>query len=539
MPKATLQQPRRVEPAREARSTRKPKAYSYLRFSTADQIRGDSFRRQTELARTWCEKTGVPLVDNYRDLGVSAFRGLNADKGALKAFLDRVESGVIEPGSYLIVESLDRLSRTDITFALQMFLGLINAGIVVVTLADQRVYDRERINDGNFTDIIISLTILSRANEESRIKSSRLCAAWANKRERAGVEKMTARCPSWLRMKPDKSGFELIPEKAALVRRIFEMTAAGKGQIHIAKVFTLENVPCMTEGAQRWYANTVANILRSRAVIGEFQPSKMIGGKRSLLDGVPDYFPAAVPMDLYAAVQRLHRVRPSYRGRGQTNPIASLTYNVMTGNRMMRVSKGQKKKFTYLLDAAAPTGGAPYKSWQFQGFMESLITVCEAVTTAPAVPHKQNPELLVALKRLDEVEAQIPRLVEFIASGFSASVDQKMRELEKEKAALEKLIAEFRAEENAADLDLGTIDWRDTERLKENIRAVVRRIDVHPYERWFKVVMFDSREVIYREAGEEIEIVSSESPALLEAENPVANDPQAADSIRPSRRRSS
>ena len=517
-------------------SARKAKAYSYLRFSTADQIRGDSFRRQTELARTWCDKTGVPLVDNYRDLGVSAFRGANADKGALKAFLDRVESGVIEPGSYLIVESLDRLSRTDITFALQMFLGLINAGIIVVTLADQRVYDRELINDGNFTDIIISLTILSRANEESRIKSSRLCAAWANKRERAKEEKLTSKCPSWLRMKPDRSGFELISEKAAVVRRIFEMTAAGKGQIYIAKVFTREAVPCMTTAAQRWYSGTVRNILLSRAVIGEFQPSKVIGGKRTLLDGVPDYFPAAVPMDLYAAVQRLHRVRPSYRGRGQSNPIASLPFNVMTGNRMMRVSKGKKKKFTYLLDAAAPTGGAPYKTWQFEQFLNSLLTVCEAVTNAPTVPHKQNPELQAALKRLDEVEVQIPRLVEFIATGFSASVDQKMRELEKEKAALEKRIAEFRAEENAADLDLRTINWRDTERLKENIRAVIRRIDVHPYERWFKVALFDSREVIYREADGGIEIVSTEPPVLVAPEAAVPNDPPAAGNSR--RRRS-
>ena len=340
-------------------------------------------------------------------------------------------------------------------------------------------------------------------------------------------------------MKPDRSGFELIPQKAAVVRRIFEMTAVGKGQIHIAKVFTREAVPCMTTLAQRWYSGTVRNILLSRAVIGEFQPSKVIGGKRTLLDGVPDYFPAAVPMDLYAAVQRLHRVRPSYRGRGQTNPIASLTFNAMTGNRMMRVSKGTKKKFTYLLDAAAPTGGAPYKTWQFEQFLNSLLTVCEAITTAPTVPHKQNPELQAALKRLDEVEVQIPRLVEFIATGFSASVDHKMREMEKEKAALEKRIAEFRAEENAADLDLGQIDWRDSERLKENIRAVIRRIDVHPYERWFKVALFDSREVIYREAGDEIEIVSSEPPVLVAPKPDAGNDPQAPDATRNSRRRRS
>ena len=82
-----------------------------------------------------------------------------------------------------------------------------------------------------------------------------------------------------------------------------------------------------------------------------------------------------------------------------------------------------------------------------------------------------------------------------------------------EKAALEKLISELRVVDNAADLDLGRIDWRDTERLKENARAVIRRIDVHPYERWFKVTTFDNREVIYRDEGDEIEIVSSESPA--------------------------
>ncbi|MFZ4778091.1 MAG: recombinase family protein, partial [Terrimicrobiaceae bacterium] len=53
------------------------RAYSYLRFSTADQIHGDSLRRQTALARAWCLKTGITLVDNYRDLGISAFRGKN------------------------------------------------------------------------------------------------------------------------------------------------------------------------------------------------------------------------------------------------------------------------------------------------------------------------------------------------------------------------------------------------------------------------------------------------------------------------------
>jgi DNA invertase Pin-like site-specific DNA recombinase len=491
-----------------------PKAYSYLRFSTADQIRGDSYRRQTELARAWCEKTGVPLVDNYRDLGVSAFRGANADKGALKAFLDRVESGVIEPGSYLIVESLDRLSRTDITFALQMFLGLINAGIVVVTLADQRVYDRERINDGNFTDIIISLTILSRANEESRMKSSRLSAAWADKRTRLGEEKMTAVCPAWLHLNADRKGFEVIPEKAAIVRRIYEMAAQGKGKATIARTFNREQVPRLGDSVH-WHISTVDKVLCSRAVIGEFRPGRTRNGKKEMLDPVLGYFPAVVSMELFAAVQRIRRTRPSYRGRGEKNPLSGLAYNAITGNKMMRITKGPEAKWVYLVDNAAPAGAAPYVSWKFEEFMPALLTVCEAATTAPPAPKNQNVELQNCLSRMDAIETQIPRLVEFISTGFSASVEQKLRELEKEKGDLEKRISELRLEEKASDIDLGKIDWRDTERLKENLRAALRRIDVNPVERWFKVTTFDGREIMYREDGEEIEIVSSESPAVL------------------------
>ena len=448
-------------------------------------------------------------MDNYRDLGVSAFRSKNADKGALKAFLDRVESGVIEPGSYLIVESLDRLSRTDITYALQMFLGLINAGIVVVTLADDRVYDRNRINDGNFTDIIISLTILSRANEESRMKSQRISQSWSAKRSRISEEKMTAMCPSWLKLTADRKKFELVPDKAKIVRSIFEMASEGKGKGFIARKFNTENVPVMGDGV-RWHVSTIQKIMESRAVIGEYQPGKMVNGKRTLLDPVPGYFPPVISMDMYSTVQRIRRARKSYRGRGEGNPIAGLAYNVMTGNKMLRLAKNVSQGWVYLVDVAAPTGGAPYISWKFDDFLKSLLLVCEAVTTCPPPAKKENHELEAALKRKDEIESQIPRLVEFIATGFSASVEEKLRGLETEKAEVERLISGMQIDDSAPNLDLRHIDWRDTTKFKENARAIIERIDVHPKDRWFTVKTFDGREARYTEDGDAIDVVSSE-----------------------------
>ncbi|HEV8029566.1 MAG TPA: recombinase family protein, partial [Stellaceae bacterium] len=90
----------------------RPRAYSYLRFSTPEQEHGDSLRRQASMAEAYADKHGLELdARSYRDLGVSAFRGANAETGMLGEFLDLVRSKAIPQGSYLLVESMDRLSR--------------------------------------------------------------------------------------------------------------------------------------------------------------------------------------------------------------------------------------------------------------------------------------------------------------------------------------------------------------------------------------------------------------------------------------------
>jgi DNA invertase Pin-like site-specific DNA recombinase len=120
------------------------KAFSYIRFSTPEQARGDSLRRQLEAAKDWCAQRGLVLDDTLRDLGRSAYKGGHAQFGALRDFLALVESGEVERGSYLIVESLDRLSREAVLDALPRLLDLIAAGITVVTRADAPTKNRRR-----------------------------------------------------------------------------------------------------------------------------------------------------------------------------------------------------------------------------------------------------------------------------------------------------------------------------------------------------------------------------------------------------------
>src|SRR5438270_645082 len=93
-------------------ATPPPLAYSYIRFSTPEQAKGDSLRRQDEAATGWCKRNGVRLDTSLtlHDLGKSAFLGehrKNPDRNALAAFLKMVEQGRIPRDSYLIVENLD------------------------------------------------------------------------------------------------------------------------------------------------------------------------------------------------------------------------------------------------------------------------------------------------------------------------------------------------------------------------------------------------------------------------------------------------
>jgi DNA invertase Pin-like site-specific DNA recombinase len=51
----------------------RPKAYSYVRFSSPEQMKGDSWRRQSERARAYALEHGLDLVEgSYEDLGISA-----------------------------------------------------------------------------------------------------------------------------------------------------------------------------------------------------------------------------------------------------------------------------------------------------------------------------------------------------------------------------------------------------------------------------------------------------------------------------------
>ena len=354
------------------------RAYSYIRMSTDVQLRGDSLRRQLEASSDYAAKHGLELVEESRlqDIGISAFKGANVSDGALGRFLKAIERKKIPQGSFLLVESLDRLSRQEIRKSLTLFLRIIDAGVNIVTLADNRVYTAQKTE---LQDLLISLVIMSWAHEKSQTKSLRVGAAWANKRANAATRPLTAMCPAWLKLSRDKTHYEVNEKRAKIVRSIFEDSVAGMGNYTITRRLNGARVPHF--GRSRGWCNSYVNMITiNRAVLGEFQPHQVINGKRVPAGpAIPNYFPAIVDHDLFYRAQALRQQR-KISGRGRKGKyVSNLFTRIATcaycHSPMRFENKGYGPKGgTYLCCDSSRRGlGCQPVGWRYDEFEASFL----------------------------------------------------------------------------------------------------------------------------------------------------------------------
>lgn len=424
----------------------KPKAYSYVRFSSPEQARGDSRRRQSKAAIEYAAKHGLDLVKDaeyaFSDLGVSAYRGDNVNRvtSSLGRFYDYVKSGKIQAGSYLLVESLDRLSREQVTEALRRFLDLLDADIIVVTFGDGTVYKKST----DPMQLIMSIFHMGRAHSESEWKGNRVSAAWQNKQVLARKNKtpLGAACPQWLYY--DGTKYCIDDARGKVVERIFQLTINGYGQRAIVKMFNVEGVPVFGTPKRNksglWGNSSIAKILGNRAVIGEYQPNVWKDGKRQPSgEVITGYYPPVISEDVFYA---------AWGGRSSRN-VSKVTkqmenFNVWSkiavcskcGTAMHVVNKGKPPKGgRYLRCAKSAKGMCENRSIRYEQcedvFRELITKVGSAnlVKDNAAALRKRISELG---GKIDSKTAKLNELSDLIAQAPSITLAKTMANLESE-----------------------------------------------------------------------------------------------------------
>ena len=291
-----------------------PKAYAYVRWSTASQGEEgrDSHDRQTTPLQAFTEVTGVPVVETVIDKGISAFRGANARIGQLKGLLDRIESGEIEHGDYIIVESIDRLTRQKLTDSVDLIQSILKKGVRLHTVFDNKTYSYDDPSRDLETLILVGV-IAKRAHEESDTKSKRLKSVWVKKRDTAETNVIGKRCPYGFRFDEQSQSFIIVEDEAQEIRQIFDL---------LKHVGVLESVKQVNKHSKRrWTRTAVLQLINSKSPIGVLRLQRRNeNGTKAFDRYVPNYFPKIIDEIEFSAAVAAMKTRLNGRNYGRRTP---------------------------------------------------------------------------------------------------------------------------------------------------------------------------------------------------------------------------
>jgi hypothetical protein len=232
-------------------------------------------------------------------------------------------------------------------------------------------------------------------------------------------------CPAWLQLSEDRTGFVFLPDRARIVRRIFELSAAGLGGYTIAKQLNAEGISPFGP-SPKWDQSTIHNMLSSRATLGEYVPRRYTTAKERPSgnrdrkgvvagDGIPDYYPAAIDETLFDAAQEARRNNLA-SGRGRKGPLITNLFGRIPTCGYCRApvkfhSNGAAKS---LICSTVLQDGACYRTgWSYRDFENSffeLIKKLEADSTVERDERKaisEVPELLSAISGQDVYRARL------------------------------------------------------------------------------------------------------------------------------------
>jgi DNA invertase Pin-like site-specific DNA recombinase len=415
-------------------------AFSYDRFSKPEQEKGHSLARQKDAREAWLARhpevrldTSLRLVDR----GVSGYRGDHRKKSrhALAGFFDLVQRGRIPAGSFLIVESLDRLTRENPVDAIPVVLDLVRAGIRIVQLDPFEMTYDSAMESYQLSAMLHELT---RGNSESRRKSTLCGKAWRDKKDRARAEKKPhgAVCPSWIELADGR--YRLRHDAVQTVHKIFSWCASGLGLTRILARLQAEKVPPIGKSGL-WERSYVCKLLRNKAVIGVYQPGNGSGGRRPDGEPIAGYYPAAVDEALWYTAQKAIDSRRQRSGRpcesGASNPFAGLLYSALDGSKLHITTSVYK----YLVNAAGIMQRGERRAFPFLPFKSSLLGKA-GLRELGASELFEDP----GAARLTELEgrlAEVDKRLEVALSCFEADPQsptwsKKVSQYDREKRAL-------------------------------------------------------------------------------------------------------
>lgn len=297
------------------------KTHIYTRVSKTSQQEGSGLDEQLARIEEYIQDNPAQFQgepQQWQDVGLSAYKNKNIVDGQLGEFIKLVEEGKIGKGHALVIYSLDRLSRRS---------GWDDTSIQKIVKAGVDIHDVSTpviLRNDDALGQILMLLIVSRGNNESKIKSERSTAGWAA-RLRDTLENgkvFTKKLPFWLSA-DENNNYVVIPDQVEIINNIFKDYTNGLSCPMIARKLNEASIKTSTDS--QWRSTTISKLIKDERLIGSFRRAS----DKSL---IPNVFPVVVDEELFAIANRIIKVNASgIKGRPRENNATREINNIITG----------------------------------------------------------------------------------------------------------------------------------------------------------------------------------------------------------------
>lgn len=249
------------------------KARTYGRYSSQPQERGDSERRQTDGARKYAEREGFNIVGEYFDEAVSGKAGLNLEKEFGRLLLEA------ENGDTILCEQIDRIGRQHPLEVLMIIKErIVERGLSIVfwqrgLSVDSTNIDNPMVLFSLFGETTVGFSDNSRKMARLRETTTKGFNLGEQGKQSGTLVKYLPQCFNW---NESNQSIEVYPDKARIIRRIYDEFCSGMGRTNLCQRLNQEKIPTpytgerrkTSSGPRRWNETTITRILKLESYAG-------------------------------------------------------------------------------------------------------------------------------------------------------------------------------------------------------------------------------------------------------------------------------
>ena len=429
----------------------------YSRLSVDDERNGESLsiENQKKILEDFAVKAGYAKFVHFSDDGVS---GTTFERKGFKEMIAQIEAGNI---GAVIVKDMSRLGRDYLQVGFYTEVFFQQKGVRFIAVSNN--IDSEDSASNEFAPF---LNIM--AEWYARDTSRKIKAVYQSKGNSG--KRMTNSCIyGYLKDPQDKNRWVVDPIAAEVVRRIFALSAEGKGPFQIAKILEADGIETpgyylgkMNLGTQRnrvikypcrWCGTQIIAMLAKPEYCGHtvnFRSTKPSYKDKGRIHNPPEEWvifenthEAIVDPEIWKLVQKSRTVKRRTDTTGEANPLTGILYCADCGRRLYNHRREAHERPSYYTGEMLKV--ATRNDYKCAG-AGKLGPRCEPCTSHFITSDTANALILEAIRRSTSFARENEQ--EFVKQIREASA---LRQSESAKAGKKQLA---KSEKRIAELDL-------------------------------------------------------------------------------------